>query len=157
MTNVLLSNHRLKVQVFGNPGAVFFECFHIEANPLFGHLQIVVVEVDVEQVNIPRYFNRGESVGLNNLPGDGERSSLGVIVHIFIFGLLYFVVLFLQQSFKQLRGEQISRFGTCLSIVFVQTPAFMQPFPQNAQPNLAGCHILHQVHDAVVIEEVGRL
>ena len=85
---------RLKVQIVSDSGSILFQSLHIEAYPFLGHFQVVVVEVDVEQIDVPRHFDRIQDVGLHNFPSNGQGGCLGVIVYVFVFGLLQFFVFF---------------------------------------------------------------
>ena len=85
---------RLKVQIVSDSGSILFQSLHIEAYPFLGHFQVVVVVVDVEQIDVPRHFDRIQDVGLHNFPSNGQGGCLGVIVYVFVFGLLQFFVFF---------------------------------------------------------------
>ena len=85
---------RLKVQIVSDSGSILFQSLHIEAYPFLGHFQVVVVEVDVEQIDVPRHFDRIQDVGLHNFPSNGQGGCLGVIVYVFVFSLLQFFVFF---------------------------------------------------------------
>ena len=51
--------------------------------------------------------------------------------------------------------ERIAGADAGLGIVLGERPRLVQPFPQDAQADLAGGHVFHQVEDVVVAEEVG--
>jgi hypothetical protein len=72
----------LEIQVLRDPGAVPAECIHVLADPLPRPHQVFVVEVDVEQIDVPRRLERSGDAGLDDLSRDGQCGVLRVVVDI---------------------------------------------------------------------------
>ena len=53
--------------------------------------------------------------------------------------------------------KSIARLRAGLGVAFRERRALVQPLPQDAQADFAGGHVLHEVEDVVVAEEVGGL
>ena len=53
--------------------------------------------------------------------------------------------------------ERVARLDAGLGVVVGERRALVQPLPEDAQADLAGRHVLHQIEHVVVAEEVGRL
>ena len=68
-----------------------------------GTCQIMVVEVEIEQVNVPGGLERIFNVTRNDLAGDGQGGFLGVVVHIPVFRLAQLLVLLGHQLVEETR------------------------------------------------------
>ena len=58
---------------------------------------------------------------------------------------------------KQIGVEGLARDDAGLGVVVGKSSSLVEPLPEDAQSNLPGGHILHQIENIVVTEEVGRL
>jgi hypothetical protein len=67
------------------------------------------------------------------------------------------LVLLGQQPGQEAGREPLARPHTGLWVLLGQPGALVQPLPEDAEPDLAGRHVLHQVEDVVVAKEVRRL
>ena len=65
-----------EIQILRDTFSLFFECTHIPGNTVFGYLQVLVVEVDIEQINVPGGLVRCETIGFSNLSSDRKRGLL---------------------------------------------------------------------------------
>ena len=83
-------SRRSPVQVLGDPRSILTKRFREQAYSPSGLRQIVVLEVDVEQVDVPRQFDIVHDVGFDNLPGDGQSRVLRVVVNVAVAGLRSF-------------------------------------------------------------------
>src|SRR5712692_1145035 len=72
----------LEIQVLCDAGAVPAECIHVPADPPPRLRQVFIVEVDVEQIDVPGRLERDGDVGLDDLARDGQRGRLRVVVDI---------------------------------------------------------------------------
>ena len=77
-------------------------------------------------------------------------------MHVAIARFQQLLVLLGEQCREELRRQRVARLHAAL-IVGAERRILVQPFPQDAQADLAGGHVLHQVEDVVVAEEVRRL
>ena len=64
---------RPEVQVLGDSGPILTKRFREQAYAPFGLPQVVVIEVDVEQVDVPLQFDSVHDVGFDDLAGDGQQ------------------------------------------------------------------------------------
>ena len=62
-----------------------------------------------------------------------------------------------EQPHEQLAREQVAGLDAGLASSAVSDGVLVQPFPEDAEADLAGRHVFHQVQHVVVAEEVGRL
>jgi hypothetical protein len=69
----------------------------------------VVLQVDVEQVDVPRQFDIVRHVGFDDLPGDGQRRLLRRIVNVAVAGALKLLVLLGEKSLAQFSREPVAR------------------------------------------------
>jgi hypothetical protein len=134
-----------EVQILGDSGPILAKRFREQPDSPFRLRQVVVSEVEVEQVNVPRQFDLLPDVGLDDLPCDRQRRVLGGIMNVAIAGLAELLVLLGQQPLAQLGREPIAGLDAHRSIVRGERCLLVQPFPQDAQTNLPGRHVLHQV------------
>jgi hypothetical protein len=63
-------------------GAIPAGRIHALAHPLPRPHQVFVVEVDVDQIDVPRRLERSGDVGLDDLSRDGQCGVLRVVVDI---------------------------------------------------------------------------
>ena len=66
-------------------------------------------------------------------------------------------MLLVEQPREQRGRERVAGARPGLGIVVGERRALVEPLPQDRQPDLAGRHVLHEVQDVVVAEEVGGL
>src|SRR6202040_2712761 len=93
----------LEIQVPRDSGAVLAERVSQQPNSTSGLGQVVVVEIDVEQVDVPRQLD----VGQDDLPSDWQRGVLRDVVDVSIARAPQFLVLLGEQAQEQRGGEWI--------------------------------------------------
>src|SRR5712691_9914892 len=71
-----------EVQILGYPRAILAEGVHVQPNPLPPQLEVVVVQVEVEKVDVPRRLDVGRDVGADDLAGDGQGRVLRDVVNV---------------------------------------------------------------------------
>ena len=64
---------RLKVEVLGDPRSVPLEGLDVGLDAGPGGGQVVVVEVEVQEVDVPERLDAIGDIGRNDLPRDGQR------------------------------------------------------------------------------------
>ena len=79
--------HGGEVQVLRDPRAVLAEGIGQQPDPPLRLVQIRVIEVDVEQVDVPRQLHRVADVGLDDLARDGQRGALRDVVDVAVAGV----------------------------------------------------------------------
>jgi len=62
----------LEIYVLGNPDALFQEGCHVSVDSLFGPAQVMVIQIHIQQINIPGRFDICHHIGVYNLSGDGQ-------------------------------------------------------------------------------------
>ena len=117
----------------------------------------MIVQVDVQQVDIPGHFRFRQHVRFHNLARDWQGSRLRIVVEIFILRREATRIVFFKQLLEDLYREDVARLVSRVRIVFRQRRPLVNPFPQNAQSNLARGHVFHEIEDVVVAKQVGRL
>ena len=98
-TGVILSHSAIendlhKIQILSNPVAIFFEGVDIQFNPVFSVWQIKIVQIDIQQIDIPGVFGIIQNVGFNNFSGYRQCGILWIIFDIFVFCIEQFVLCF---------------------------------------------------------------
>src|SRR5687768_9178500 len=73
----LLVDSRAEVEVLGDARAVALEGFEVAGDALARHRQVLVVEVEVEQVDVPGRLAVARRVGGDDLARDRQRGVLG--------------------------------------------------------------------------------
>src|SRR6202035_4037929 len=146
-----------EVEVRGQAGAVRGEGAEIAGDALAGGPQIVEVEVDVEEVDVPGGLPRAPHVRRDDRARDRQRRRLGVVVDVAVAGRQKLGELLVEQAGEERRGERVARLDSGFAVLLGEGGALVQPLPEDAGPDLAGRHVLHEVGDVVVAEEVGRL
>ena len=121
-------------------------------------LEVVVVEVEVQQVDVPRRLDglvarrprrwRGRSAASSASSRRGRRGCSPR-------GSLAYSSSSSRPKSAAVKASPARDAG--LRIVVGEPGALVQPLPEDAQPDLAGRHVLHQVEHVVVAEEVGGL
>src|SRR4029079_4621912 len=154
--HVTLGRDGGEIQVLGDASAVLAERVREQPNPPLRLVQVGVVQIDVEQVDVPGQLHVVHDIGLHDLAGDRQGRALRDVVHVAVAGALQLVVLLFEQRLEQLAREGVARLHTDL-VVLGQRRPLVQPLPQDAQADLAGGHVLHQIQHIVVAAEVGRL
>ena len=71
-----------EIQIFGDAGPVSRKCVEIHFDALPASLEIEVVDIEVEQIDVPRRLDAGPHVGIHNLPCYGKARGLGFVMHI---------------------------------------------------------------------------
>ena len=94
---------RPEVQVLRNSPPILPKRLRQQPYPPFGLRQVVVFEIDVEQVDVPRQFDIVRDVGFDDLPCDGQRRVLRRVVNVAVAGMAEFVVL-LADEYAKLRN-----------------------------------------------------
>ena len=80
-----------------------------------------------------------------------------MVVNITIVGRKELGIFFFEEASKDLHGEHIAGPQTGFGIILGQRRALVDPFPEDAQTNLPGRHIFHQIENVIVAEKVGGL
>src|SRR5882672_6608352 len=87
-----------KIQILRNSRSVFSKRVRKQFYPTFRFGQIVVVEIDIQQVDIPGKLDAVHHVGFDNLSRNRQRGVLRRIVNVAVAGLPEFVVFLGKQS-----------------------------------------------------------
>src|SRR5512141_337687 len=90
-----------EVGVVGEAGAVALEGVQVGLDALPGAREVVVVEVQVEQVDVPGRLDRVLDVAGGDLAGDRQRGALRVVVHVAVLRLEQLPVLLGEQPLEQ--------------------------------------------------------
>ena len=122
-----------------------------------GYHEVVQAQVEVEQVHVPGGLEGALDVGLHDGPGDGQGGVLGVVVDVAIAGLAELGVFLFQEAAEEGLGEGLPLDAARLGIGLGEQGALVDPLPEDGQADLARGHVLHEVEDVVVAEEVRRL
>src|SRR2546426_2061262 len=107
-----------EIQVLRDSGTVFAKRLCEQAYAVFGFVQILIVQIDVQQVDIPGQLHFIVYVGFNDFPGNGQRRVFRHIVNITIAGLAQLLVFLGKKARKQLGREPVARFYSGLLVVF---------------------------------------
>ena len=46
-----------KIQILGDPCAIFLKRVHVTQDPLFSNVRVLIVQVDVQEINEPGHFD----------------------------------------------------------------------------------------------------
>src|SRR5712692_6011177 len=147
---------RSKVEVLRDSRAVGAKRLREQTDSPLAFGQIVVIEIDVEQVDVPGQLDVVHDVGLDNRPGDGQRGVLRDVVDIPVARSAQLLVLLDEKPREQLFREEVARLDAHL-VVFGQPGVLVKPFPQDAETDFACGHVFHQIQHVVVSEKVCRL
>src|SRR5262249_14615379 len=108
---------RPEVQVLGDSGAVLTERVREQTDPPSGLRQVAVLEVDVEQVDVPRQFDIVRDVGLDDLPCDRQGRVLRRVVDVAVAGVAELRVLLGEEPLEQFARQPLARLDTNLVVV----------------------------------------
>ena len=126
-------------------------------NPLPRRLEVGYAQGDVQQVDVPRQLDRlrrrsrrSRARSAASCPSSRRARRDCSARCSFSYSSAI--------SRRQSSRVKVSPSGTPASASSaVSARALVHPLPEDAQPDLAGGHVLHQIQDVVVAEEVGRL
>src|SRR5262249_37176252 len=96
-------------------------------------------------------------VAIDDLAGDGERRVLGVVVDVPVRRGPELAVLLGEEPAEEIRRERLAGARSGRSIAVGEARLLVHPLPEDAEADLAGRGVLHEIEDVVVAEEVGRL
>src|SRR6202521_5632407 len=99
----------VEIQVLGDARAVSVEGIEVERDALAGSRQIVLVQVEVQQIDVPRRLDGVEHVGLDDRPRDRQRRLLRVVVDVAVARSQELPVLLLEETREQLPGQGSAR------------------------------------------------
>ena len=116
----------------------------------------MVVQVEVQQVDVPRRLDRVRDIALDDLPGDGQRRILRVVMDVPVPRPAQLRVLLCRQPVEQFGCERISGLHPARHIVSGEARPLVKPFPEDAETDLARGHVLHEVELILVAEVIGR-
>src|SRR6202022_4923411 len=80
MTALLASG--TKVKVLSDPRSVALEGLDVRLDAALGGGQVEVIEVEVQEVDVPREFDAIADIGRDDFPRDGQRGGLRVVVDV---------------------------------------------------------------------------
>jgi hypothetical protein len=78
-------------------------------------------------------------------------------VHVAVRGAASSLAYSSSRALEELGVKRSPAWTPVSGVVLGEAGALVQPLPEDAQADLAGRHVLHQVEHVVVAEEVGRL
>src|SRR4029450_5080492 len=90
-----------KIEILGDPRAVSLEGPDVGRAPGAGGGEIVIVQVQVQQIDVPGQLDAIGNVGRDDLARDWQRCRLRIIVDVAIAGSEQLLVLFVEQPGKQ--------------------------------------------------------
>src|SRR5258705_82041 len=122
-----------EVQVPGDPPAVPGERLQVQADPLPGLVQIMIVQVDVEQIDEPRWLDVGPDTGVDDGAGDRQGRGLRDVVNVAVPRPAQLVVFLGEQPLEEVGGERLAGRGA----VPGQAGPLLGPFPHVAWADLA--------------------
>src|SRR5215203_3976000 len=142
-------------EVLRDAGAALLERVGEQPDAAAGFAEVGVVQVDVQQVDVPGQLLRAGDVGRDDFPCDRQRRGFRIVVNVTVACGEQLRVLLLEQPREQRRGEHVAGLDPAL-VVRGEWGLLVQPLPQDAQADFPGRHVFHQVEHVVVAEEVRR-
>ena len=115
----------------------------------------MIIEIDIQQIDVPRYLGLVEHILFNDLPSDRQRGRLRNSVDIFVVCLEQLSILLREQSSEGSRRKYVSGFRTGFDVVFGQCCLLVNPFPEDTEADFAGGCVFHQVKYVVIAEKDG--
>src|SRR5438874_7303471 len=132
-----------KIEILCNPRSVSLEGLDVGPDAGSGIGEVVIVQVQVQEIDVPGQLDAIGHVGSDDLACDGQRGRLRIVVDVAVTGGEQLLVFFVEQAGKKRQIERIAGFGARLRVVLVELRALVKPFPEDADPDLAGRHVLH--------------
>src|SRR4029450_226669 len=89
-----------KIEILGDPRSVSLEGLYVGPDAGSGIDEIVIVQVQVQEIDVPRQLGAIAHVGSDDLTSDGQRGRLRIIVDVAVAGGEQLLVFFVEQAGK---------------------------------------------------------
>ncbi len=113
-------------EVLGDSGSILTKRYLEQAYSVFGLRQVVVLDVDVEQVDVPRQFDVVQDLGFDVLQCDSQSRVLRPIVYVAVAGIAELLVIFGEEPLAQFRGERLACLDTNLHLLHQLFPSLLR-------------------------------
>src|SRR5450830_1283545 len=125
-----------EVEVLGDPRPVPLEGLDVGPDAGPGGGEVMIVEVEVQEVDVPGRLDVMGDVGLDDLPRDGQRGRLRVVVDVAVTGAKQFLVLLDEESREERRAEYVAGADTGCRVVGGEFCPLLQPLLEDAETDL---------------------